>query len=242
MIRELISLALNQISAAKGRSFLTILGILIGIMTIILITTVLESYSASINEGISDLGVNTFQLQRNENTRGPRRERKYRPPVNRYIREYIYENCPSVKLVGSEYWGNSKVLQFMSEKTNPNIQVCGGTSEFTPNNAFELYAGRDINEDDVRSARNVIILGWDIVEKIFPANLDPIGQMVKFDGHRFKVIGIFQKKKSAFGGSKNNLVIIPIGTFAKLYGEYNRSTNVTVQANPHWSWIRRSKR
>ena len=201
-------------------------------MTIILITTVLESYSKSISDDISDLGANTFQLQRNDNQGGfNRRNREYRPPVKRQIREFIYENCPSVKLVGAEYWDFGAVIQFRDEKTNPNVQLMGGTPEFAPNNSFNIAQGRNLTEDDVSSARKVVVLATDIVEKIFPQNLDPIGQTVKIDGHPFLVIGLFHQKKSVtFGGSKNNLVGIPITTYAKIKGETNRSTNVTIQA------------
>lgn len=232
MFKELLAIALKQISSGKGRSFLTVLGILIGIMTIILITTVLESYSKSITEDISDLGSNTFQLQRDDNNGGfNRRKREYRPPINRHVRDFIYEHCPSVKIVGAEYWDYGKVIQFRDKKTNPSVQVMGGTPEFAPNNSFNIADGRNLTPDDISSARNVVILAFDVVDKIFPTNLNPIGQMVKVDGFPFKVIGLFNKKKEVtFGGTKNNLVGIPITTFARMYGEANRSTNVTIQA------------
>jgi putative ABC transport system permease protein len=231
MLRELLAIALGQISAGKGRSFLTVLGILIGIATIILITTVLESYSRSITEDLSDLGANTFQLQRYEGGGFNRRERDFRPPVKREIRDFLYEQCPSVLLVGAEYWHFGAVIQFRDEKTNPNVQVMGGTPEFAPNNAFNIAAGRNLSEDDVRSASRVVVLATDVLEEIFPGSIDPLGQEVRIDGHTFTVIGQFHEKKAVtFGGSKNNLVGIPITTFAKLYGESNRSTNVTIQA------------
>jgi putative ABC transport system permease protein len=232
MFRELLKIALSQIAAGKGRSFLTILGIKIGIMTVILITTVLESYSFSITQDLSDLGTNVFQLQRYENGGFNRREREYRPPIAYESRFVIYEQCPSVRLVGAEYWSFGKEIRYKDSHTNPNVQLVGTTPEFTPNNAFTIGAGRDLTEDDLNSGRNVIVLGDDIVKKIFPKNISPVGQMVKMDGHPFRVIGLFQKKKEmTFGGTKNNLMAIPITTYAKLYGSANRTANVTIQAN-----------
>jgi putative ABC transport system permease protein len=118
--------------------------------------------------------------------------------------------------------------------TNPNISICGGTPEYPPNNTHYVGLGRNISELDVKAGRKVVVIGYAIAQKLYPF-VDPIGKDIRVDGRKYQVIGVFDEKKSAFGGNFDNYVLMPVSTFVNTYGMkgkdgFTRSVNITVRA------------
>ncbi len=229
---ELIRTAFTQIRAHRMRSFLTTLGIVIGIGTVILIVSVLEGFRSSIEHDLNVLGANTFQIQRydfaNQGFGHPGR-REYRKRLTKELADAIRERCPSVKFVGAEQWKNGQIIFHKTEKTNPNISLGGATREFAINNGYFIGEGRFITEQDVHQHRKVVVLGMDVVDKLFPLQ-DPLEQIVRIGGQKFLVVGVFERQgSSTFGQSRDNLAIIPITTWEDIYGR-NHSVNITVMA------------
>ncbi|RMF61189.1 MAG: FtsX-like permease family protein [Calditrichaeota bacterium] len=229
---ELIRTAFTQIRAHRMRSFLTTLGIVIGIGTVILIVSVLEGFRSSIEHDLNVLGANTFQVQRYDFSNQGFEEagrRQYRKRLTRDLADAIRENCASVKLVGAENWKHGQVIAYKGEKTNPNISVGGATPEFALTNGYFIAEGRFLTSQDVHLHRKVVILGMDVVDKLFPLQ-EPLGREVRIAGQKFRVVGVFDRQgSSTFGQSRDDLVVIPITTWEELFGK-NHSVNITVMA------------
>jgi putative ABC transport system permease protein len=225
---ELVNTAFQQLRSNRLRSALTTLGIIIGIGTVILIVSVLEGYRSSIEAELNVLGANTFQIQKF----GPRivlghSKRKPRKDLTVEMADAIRENCPSVKYVAPENWEFGETIKYQGERTNPNVFLAGAIPEFTVNNGYFIAEGRFITTQDIRSHAHVIVLGMDIVDKLFPY-MNPIDEEVRVQGQKFKLIGIFEAQgNSVFGESQDNRAAIPITVWQDIYGK-NRSVNITV--------------
>ena len=229
-LTELITTAITQLRANRLRSVLTTLGIVIGIGTVILIVSVLEGFRSSIEQELNVLGANTFQVEKY----GPRivvghSKRKPRKDLTVEMAYAIREACPSVLNVGPEVWKFGETIVYEGERTNPNVMLAGGTPEFSINNGYFIQEGRFITDLDVRSHANVVVLGMDIVDKLFPYS-DPIGEKVRIRNQKFTVIGILEAQgNSTFGESRDNRVVIPITKWQEIYSK-SRSINITVMA------------
>jgi putative ABC transport system permease protein len=232
-IFEFIKIALSSLHANKLRSTLTILGIVVGIFSIISISTLISMLQLSIEEGLSMLGKNTFQIQKWPAMMegGPGARAKYRNRKDITYEDYtlLKEKLTDAQYVGAEQWSFGKMVKFGNKETNPNIQVCGATPEAFPNNKWYSETGRTFNQQDVFRHERVIIIGSDIAETLFDF-IDPIGQEVKIDGNKFRVIGVFEKQGAMFGESQDNFAIVPITTYQTFYGKRSRSINITVSS------------
>lgn len=228
---ETIKVALSSLKANKLRSSLTVLGIVIGIFSIISISTVISMLQNSIEEGLSALGKNTFQIQKFPAMRFGRLSDKIRNRENITIEDYnrLKKLLVEAKSVGAEQWHFGKMIKSKYESTNPNVQITGVTPEALPNNQWIVTDGRAINDNDLLSYKRVCILGADVSKKIFKF-IYPIGQEIKVDGLRLKIIGVFEPQGQAFGQSRDNFIAIPLTTFQNKYGKYSRSVNITVMA------------
>ncbi|HNY89952.1 MAG TPA: ABC transporter permease [bacterium] len=231
VLTDTFHLALSAFRSNKMRSLLTLLGIIIGVMTIIAMQSLITGLRKSINEQVSSLGSSVFQVQKFPAINmGPHDHDKYR---NRKDITYadalaVRERVTAAKAVGAEVWNWGAELRYKDRKTLPNIQLAGVTPEFLENNGLEIAEGRFITAEDVDLNVAVTVIGADVVDKLFPFE-DPLGKDIKLMGRRFEVVGIFEKKGSAFGQSQDNRIAIPFFQFTRLYGK-ERSINITVQA------------
>lgn len=230
---EVIRMSFSSLKANKLRSALTILGIVVGIFSIISISTVIAMLQNSIESGFSQLGRNTFQIQKFPamQTGGPGSRDRFRNRKDLTVEEFnqLRDKLTIAQYVGAEQWQWGKVIKYGSEETNPNVQVTGISMEAQPNNQWNVEDGREINNSDVFRYSRVVILGKDVADKLF-SHIDPIGQNVRVDGHLLKVIGIYEKQGELFGQSRDNFVAMPITTFQSFFGKYNNSINITVTA------------
>jgi len=230
-LSESLDLALSAIRTNKLRSMLTLLGIIIGVMTIIAMQSLITGLRKSINEQISQLGSNVFQVQKYPAIQmGHGARAKYRNRKNITYEEglAVRERVTAAKSVGMEIWNFGHELRYKERKTSQNMSIAGVTPEFLENNGLEISQGRFITSEDVELNTAVVIIGVDVVEKLFP-NEDPLGKEIKIKGERFEVVGLFEKKGSVFGRSQDNRAAIPFFRFQKVFGK-ERSVNITVQA------------
>jgi putative ABC transport system permease protein len=188
---------------------------------------------------MSVLGTQTFQVQKwaaaGNISQEERRKIMRRRPTTVEHANAIRERVKTVDLVGSELWSqNIHVAKYRDIKTNPNLTVCGGTPEYPENNTHYVELGANLTNEDVKIGRSVVVLGHAVAEELFPW-IDPLQQTIKIDGRKFRVIGVLEEKKSAFGGRFDNYMIIPITKFKHIYGMRDnsggeRSVNITVRA------------
>lgn len=228
-VGQILAISVQSLKSNRLRTALTVLGVVVGIFSIIVIMTILTMLQNSIDEGLSSLSKNTFQIQKNDIVfgGGPRREDRNRKDLTIEEAYRLKELLPQAKYVGAEQWQFGKVAKFGNRETNPNISVAGVTVEAMRTNDWNVEYGRDLREDDITYSANVCLIFQPIVEKLFP-NIDPIGQTIRVDGRPLKVIGVVEKQAALFGSSRDNYVIIPITTWQSMYGKYSRSVNITV--------------
>ncbi len=232
-IDQLFSISFQSILNNKLRTSLTILGVVVGIFSIIVIMTIITMLQNSIEGGLSMLNKNTFQIEKFDRTqgRGPGHDRSWRNRKDITIVEAkkLKEVLTKAKYVGAEQWQMGKVIRFGNKDTNPNISVSGQTLDGVRTNNWKVEYGRDLRESDIQNSTYTCILGQDVVEKIFP-NLNPLGQTVRVDGKPLRVIGVFERQPTMFGQSNDNFVVIPITTWQSFYGKYSTSVNIMVTA------------
>jgi putative ABC transport system permease protein len=230
---ELIRLSLSTLNTNKLRATLTLVGIVIGVFSIIAIMTLLNALQAGIETGLSELGSNTFQVQKFPALQvgGPGSRSKYR---NREDITYdqairLKETATLYKYMSLEDYIYEKTFRSPYDKTNPNHYIGGVVPEYLECNNRTIQEGRFITESDVINSRRVTVIGIDVVDKLFP-RINPIGQEIILDNQPFQIIGVFEPKGQSFGQSNDNFALIPITTMHEIYGKNNRSLNIAIQA------------
>jgi putative ABC transport system permease protein len=239
ILKDIFGMCFTAIWAHKLRSFLTLIGIIVGVSSIIGVMTGISVIQKTIEGELSVLGNTVFQVQKwlnGPSTRAERIKAARRRPTTTEHADAIRENVSTVSLVGSELWSFGHVVKFRDKTTEANKTVCGGTPEYPPNNTHYVLHGRNISQEDITIGRNVCVIGHSIAQELFPW-INPVNKIVKVDGRKFTVIGVFEEKKSAFGAGYDNYILMPISLFKKLYGMKDanrpgglRSVNITVRA------------
>ncbi len=233
--RESLMMALSAVKSSKLRSILTLLGIAVGVFSIIAVMTAVTVLRNSIEEGISQLGANTFQMQKFPVVMGEDHHTMWRKYRNRKNISYeqalkVKEKTTLAEIVGIEGWRFGRVVVWNGQKTNPNVQVAGEDVEGIPTNDWTVVNGRTLGPQDLELASKVAILGNTLTEKLFPPNINPIGEKIRVDGNIYQVIGVLQKKGGSLGGNQDNFMIIPLTTFFNAYGKESTDLHIMVKA------------
>jgi putative ABC transport system permease protein len=227
---EGLILAWQTVKANKLRTFLTTLGIIIGVMAVIGMMSIINALERHMTESLSAIGGNIFWVQKYPAVQMGNLDKKYRNRQDLTIEhaEVIARNATFVDAVSAEfgYWGVT--VKYGEESTNPNILLYGGNETWAEVNGRYVSEGRMFTPEDIRHRRQVVMLGSDIVDRLFPFTY-PVGEQVKIDNIRYEVIGLMEKQGELLGSSRDNLVVIPISTFAKNYGE-KRSIGIGIKA------------
>jgi putative ABC transport system permease protein len=237
---ESFKMAVSAIGAHKLRSILTLVGIIAGVAAIISVMTGVSVVQSQMEAELSVLSNRTFQIMKfpmgnfNNDRNINFREIARWPPLTMEHVYAIRERVKTVDLVGAELWHYNTRVSYRGESTESNLMVCGGTPEYPENNTHYVELGRNLTAEDVEVGRRVALLGHEIAAELFPF-VDPIGKIVKVDGHKFTVQGVFAEKKSAMGGQFDQYVLMPISVWTELYGNRDedgrpRSIFITVRA------------
>jgi putative ABC transport system permease protein len=232
--RESVMMALAAVKTGKLRSVLTLLGIAVGVFSIIAVMTAVTVLRNSIEEGISQLGANTFQMQKFPQVMGNdhdmRRKFRNRKPISYEQALQVKEKTTLAEMVGIEGWTFGQIVFWNGQKTNPNIQVAGENVEGMPTNDWWVDHGRSLSTQDIEMASSVAILGSNLAEKLFPKNVDPVGQTIRVSGNLFQVIGVLKQKGGMLGGNQDNFMIIPLTRFFQVYGKSDLDIHIMVKA------------
>ncbi len=233
-ISEIFSVSFQSLKNNRLRTMLTVLGVVVGIFSIIVIMTIITMLQTSIESGFSQLSKNTFQIQKYPalHAGGPGSWAKYRNRKDITLDDFyrLKDMLKQAKYVGAEQWSFGKVISYEGEKTNPNISVAGITAGAILTNNWVVGRGREIRDLDVNYSTNVCVIGQGIVDKLFPF-LNPVGKTIRVDGKPVKVIGVFEKQPAMFGQSRDNFLVMPITTYHSFWGKRGRSINITVMSN-----------
>lgn len=230
---ETIKLSVNTIRSNKLRAILTLAGITIGVFSIIAIMTLLDALQSGIEGGLSQLGSNTFQIQKFPAIQmgGPGAMAKYRnrPDITYEQGLKLIEKATVYKYISLEYWKGSKVFKTDKISTNPNMQLGGTNLDFLPCNNYVVKEGRFFTENELNTSAHVTIIGMEVVNKLFPKE-NPIGKKIILDKNEFTIIGVLEGKGESFGQSMDGIALIPITRMQEIYGKSDVSINIAVQA------------
>jgi putative ABC transport system permease protein len=237
VFRENIKIALNAINSNLLRSILTILIISIGITALVGILTAIDSIKQSINSNFTSLGANTFTIRNKELLvrigRGGRKPKKY-PEITfeqavRFKDLYTFRSTVSISTVASR----GATVKYKSLKTNPNIAVFAGDENYLQSGGYELRQGRNFSVTEVDRSANVVIIGQEIVKKIFPKQKNVINEVVNIGVGKYKIVGILEEKGASMGMGGDKVIIIPITNGRQYFGNDQMSyvLNVTSE-NP----------
>ena len=225
---EILLLALDSLRKNKLRSFLTILGVVIGVSTVIGMSSIISGLNSNISGQIADLGSNLIFIQRIPPTVGGRL-----PPEVFNRKKFTLEDAEAVEQlplveavapVLRHFALNSSAKSFAvryRDRTAKNTIFVGATPEIATVMNLKLNAGRWINEAETNHNANVVVLGHDTADTLFPVNVDPVGKEVEIEGNIFRVIGVLEKVKSLNPGSNpdDNVADMPIGSLWKMHPE-----------------------
>jgi putative ABC transport system permease protein len=233
---EIITMALGSLGANKLRSALTMVGITIGVFSVISVMTAIGALQNSIETGISFLGSNIFQFAKypaNLSTSGNvkkkyqnRRDITYRQALHYY--QLMEGSAREICLKSFAYEVKGQAV-YNGVKTTPSLLLVGTNRSFLTANAYTLGYGRNLNDEDVEFARRVIVVGKTLEKRLFPHET-PLGKVIRVSSHTYTVIGVTAEKGTAFGQSQDDLCIIPITRFFEDYGEAKRTVNIATQA------------
>lgn len=234
LLKESVLMALGAIRANKLRSALTLVGIIVGVFSIIAVMTAMGVLRNSIEQGMTQLGANTFQIQKFPAGFGSghdmRRRLRNRKDITYEQALQVREKATLAEAVGIESWQFGRIVSWQGEKTNPNISLAGENIDGLITNNWTIGDGRGFTNQDIDLARKVIIIGVTLAEKLFPPHVSPLGETVRIDGELYQVIGVFEKKGASLGDNQDNFATIPITSYFNKYGKYSRSINIMVKA------------
>jgi putative ABC transport system permease protein len=233
-MNEIFSMSIQALRTNKLRALLTVLGVVVGIFSIVVIMTIITMLQKSIENGVSQLNKNTFQIQKYpaNGGGGPGWRSKYANRKDLTLEEYNrLEDAMKgqVLYMGAEQWQFGKVAKFGNKETNPNIQIAGETLGGVKTNNWNVDYGRDFMQSDIDRSTYVCLIGKGIVEKLF-TNLNPVGQEIRVDGHPLRVIGVLEEQPQMFGNGRDDYIVMPITTFQSFYGKYSYSVNIMIMS------------
>jgi putative ABC transport system permease protein len=228
---ESIKIALAAIWANKLRSFLTVLGNIVAVTSIIAVVSLIQGINDYVSDAIvSDLGVGTFSVQR------------YGLIQNEDDFEKMLSNPDITERDAAAVRRADLVTYVMSQASSTadvrykgrlveSVSVSGVSRDYAEFGGYKVERGRLVTPAEIDRKRPVALIGWDIADKLFPDE-DPLDKVISVAGSHVRVVGVNEKKGSFFGNSQDQFVLIPIGLSAKLFGARQRIELTAKPDNP----------
>ena len=226
---EALKLAVSSILGHKLRSFLTLLGVIFGVATVIVVVSLIEGFNAYVDEKIANIGTNAFSVSKYSiddfsSVAALNAARRRNKDVTMEDAAALQARGGSIQDVGGKEdalgevkFGPTNLSRVHISATTPNI------AEIERIDAGE---GRYFTKSEEESRSSVTFIGTDVADKLFP-NANPLGQTIRIDGRPFEIIGVGTAKGSVFGQPQDMYVAMPLSTFLAMYGS-RRSINLSV--------------
>jgi putative ABC transport system permease protein len=215
---EAAGIALNAIWTNKLRSFLTVLGNIVAVTSIIAVVSLIQGMNAYVTAAIvSDVGADTFTIQRTPVVRSADDEDRVRsnPRVTVQDGEAVRRFSDNVAAVAAQ--GNNGARIAYQDVSLDSVQIQGVSRDYIYFSTFSVERGRLISPTEIDRSRALTVLGWQTADRLFgPA--DPIDKIITIKGQHFRVVGVSEKKGSVFGQSQDEFAVIPLGEFQKMFG------------------------
>jgi len=233
LLKESFNFAINALVNNKLRTFLSLLGVTIGIFSIVGILAAVDSLKNEIEGSISGLDNNTIIITKF--SFGPTDVPRWRwlqfPDVKYEEYQYLSRTLPDAEAVSYTVNVPSETIRF-EEKTLSNVPVAATSYEYYQIEALQIAKGRFFNESESNSGAPVIVLGDEIASKLF-GNADPLGKQVRMYGRKFSVIGVLKKEgMGLFGNSKDGIVLISANAVRRVYGDNHNATTPQIVIKP----------
>lgn len=230
LLSESFNFAISALRNNKLRTLLSLLGVTIGIFSIIAVLAAVDSLDRKITKDLSSLDKNTIYLMKFSFGPSdiPQWKREQFPNVEYDEYTYMKGAMTNTAQMGYQIFTKRESIKYES-KTVSDVNVVPVSHEFIDIQGLEFEKGRFYNESEANSGATVIVLGDEIAKQLFE-NFDPIGKNVRLYGKRFTVIGVLKKEGAGlFGDSNDTTVFIPVNFVRQLYGDSNTtSTNVII--------------
>ena len=233
LLKESLAFALNALKNNKLRTFLSLLGVTIGIFSIIAVLAAVDSLDRKIKADLSTVDKNTMYLKRFSfgPSEIPRWKRMQFPDVTYDEYQYLKSSVRGAQYMAFQIFTSSETIRY-EDKSASNINVIPVSYEFTDIQSLKIANGRFYNESESNSGSPVIVLGYEIAQTLF-GNTNPLEQKVRLYGRRFTVIGVLEKQGSGmFGESNDTAVIIPVNFLRKMYGDHNEFMTPIIIIKP----------
>ena len=231
ILRESVRMTFDAIRQNKLRSTLTLLGISVGIFSVISVMTAIKTLESSIESGLNVFGTNTFLITKDPAIQFGRNE-KYRNRKNIDLDQYLTlkERAKLPILVsGGDDTDNVRLVTYKDKKTKQTPRIAGGDPGTLRTVNTYIADGRNLTDEDVHLSRSICIIGADVVDALFPFE-DPLGKVIQLQGINFTVVGITERQGQSFGQSQDNYVFLPITTFLQRFRGTSYSLGITVES------------
>jgi putative ABC transport system permease protein len=217
-IVDSVLIALRAIWSNKLRSFMTVLGNVVAVASIVTVVSLIQGMNAMVSDAIvSDMGADAFTIQRRPPIRNQDDDDRTRsnPDVTLAEADAIRRVGPLVGAVLAQAQQNASVSYGTEEVEG--VQIQGVTRDYLQFSTFDAERGRMMSPTEVERNRPVAIIGWELAAQLF-GDVTPIEKPVSIAGTRFRVVGVSARKGSFFGNSLDNFAVIPLGAYQKIFG------------------------
>ena len=225
-------MTLEAIRQNKLRAILTLLGISIGVFSVIGVMTAIRTLETSIESGLNVFGTNTFIINKTPAIQfGPGGRSKYRNRKNIDYQQYelLKERAKLPILVSVVDGTGERAVRYKDKLVKQTVEINGGDENALRTINTFIEDGRSLTQDDIRFSRSVCVLGMDVVDRLFPFE-DPLGKVIQIKGLNYNVVGTVQRKGELFGGSQDNFILIPITNYLQKFSDNRTSLGITVEA------------
>jgi putative ABC transport system permease protein len=233
LLNESLSFAFNALRTNKLRTMLSLLGVTVGIFSIIAVLAAVDSMDKKITKDLSDMDRNTIYLMRFSFGPSdiPRWKRQQFPDVSYEEYEYLRRSVSDIDKMSFNLFSRNENIKYESKTVN-SIRVKPSTYEFIDIESIKIESGRYFNESESNSGTPVIIIGSEVASGLFE-NTDPLGKKIRLYGQKFTVIGVLKKQgQGAFGDSNDVAVFFPVNFLRRLYGDNNKAITPAILIKP----------
>jgi putative ABC transport system permease protein len=218
---ESIKIALAAVWANKLRSFLTVLGNIVAVTSIIAVVSLVQGIDDYVSDAItSDLGVGTFSVQRFGMITSEEEFEKVAGNPDVTLKDAAAVRSADLVRVVMSQSGSSGEIRY-KDRVIESVSITGVSREYAEFGSYKVERGRLVTPSEIDRKRPVVLIGWDVADKLFPDE-DPLDKVVTVAGSHMRVVGVNEKKGSIFGNSQDQFAVIPIGLGAKLFGARQR--------------------
>ena len=226
---EAVKISLKSLWANKLRSILTLLGVVIGVASVIAVITLVNGANKFVATKISGYGSDVFTVKKTPSVITSGEEwLKFQKRKNIKIDDYeaIRDNCKLCTVTGASIEGTTRVVYGTQSSTGTSLR--GWTWAMPTITNLNIVEGRSLTEMDDRQAMKVAIIGYDIIDNLMPGG-DPLGKEIRVDGVPYTVVGVGERQGKTLGQSQDNFVDIPLSTYMQTHG-MNTSVDIYAKA------------